>query len=222
MGLKTSLDEYVEPDLFIFSDYFPYRDSTFFDTGILFADKHTSIYVEEFCEIFPSVGYHYFFDENHVAFKPSRATGRAIFFKAKVTSNNVENSYYKYAIYFFYENVNLIEQLFLINKLPFSHFVWLRDGTGLGGGYVSLRFMYNVAYKARTKYFFIWSFYQNELNTTIDSTSYNVEESPDILRNYLHGDIEYTLQKKVVLKWSCDDYVNLYFSNYSNNSVTGE
>jgi hypothetical protein len=48
---------------------------------------------------------------------------------------------------FFYENVNLNDQFILRNNLRFTHVVWNRDGTSLGGGSVSHDFLFPLGAK---------------------------------------------------------------------------
>jgi hypothetical protein len=210
MGLDTENNNYIEPNFFIFSDYFPFPNSKFFDSKYLHWDDYTSIYIEDYCEIRPSVNYQYDFNDKNVHFKPSQATGKAIFFKVKVTSHKLKESYYKYGIYFFYENVNLIIQLFIINKMPFSHLVWKRDGSGLGGGNVKLDFIYNIASKAGTKYFFLWDLYLNEEIATITKNNYNIEYAPKEIQSFIDTDFQLKLIKKLQLRWEKTDRMNLY------------
>jgi hypothetical protein len=212
MGLGTSISEYIEPNLFIFSDYFPYPNSTFFDKRNLYTDMNTSIYVEDMCELYPTENYHYSFYQEHASFDPSVATGKAIFFKARITSHKIKESYYKYAIYFFYENIGLIDQLFLSHRMPFSHWVWKRDGTGLGGGNTSLQFMYSVAWKSKTKFFFIWDHYLNDESIIITENSLNVNATaPQVIQPQLPAHFEISLEKKLTMQWHDHDLMNLYF-----------
>jgi hypothetical protein len=214
MGLNMANNNYIEPSFFIFSDYFPYPNSRFFDSKYLYSDNYTSIYIEDFCELFPADHYRYTFDEKNVHFKPSQATGKAIFFKAKINSHKVQESFYRYAIYFFYENVGLIHQLFLINKMPFSHIVWKRDGSGLGGGNVKLDFIYSIASMCKTKYFFLWDHYLNDDFSLITESSFKKEFTPEKIRAHLSYEFKFSLNKKLVLRWDKYDRMNLYFSEW--------
>ena len=118
------LGHYIEPTLLIFSDYFPYNDSTLFDTKVLFSDANTFITIEEYCELIPLKGeYNYFFNTEYIECNSSSATGKAIYFNVKIWSHVTKEYYCKDAIYFFYENTNLIDQLFLRHKLQVSHIV---------------------------------------------------------------------------------------------------
>jgi hypothetical protein len=222
IGLDLTKNNYIEPNLFIFSDYFPYPTSRFFDSAYLHWDDYTEIYIEEYCELFPTDNYNYNFNKKHVHFHPSQATGKAIFFQVKITSHKVKESYRKHGIYFFYENVNLIEQLFLINKMPFSHLVWKRDGSGLGGGSVKLNFIYNIAVKCGTKYFFLWDHYLNEDQSIKTKEEYRIENLPEELRNYLTDEFQLSLHKKLKIRWEKYDRMNLYFANNNDTSQLNE
>ncbi len=212
IGLNDSHDSYIEPNLLIFSDYFSFENSRFFDSRVLHVDNYTSVCIESYCELIPADPYKYTFNEKYVHFKPSHATGKAIFFKAIIDSNRAGGSFCKYAIYFFYENVGLIEQLFLKNKLSFSHFVWKRDGSGLGGGNVKLDFIFNIACESKIKFFFIWDKYLNEETALITEKKYNKEFFPEEIRPWLTDDFQLLLHKKLLIRWEKYDRVNLYFS----------
>ena len=211
IGLNHHNGQYVEPNFFIFSDYFPYGDSRFFDSRILFVDNYTDIRIDDYCELLTTNHYQYNFNGNHVAFKPGVATGRAIFFRAKINSHKVKGTFYRYAIYFFYENVGLIEQLFLKNKMTFSHVVWKRDGSGLGGGRVKLNFIYNVAFKCHTQYFFLWDSYLNLDETLITEQTFKNSEAPEEVQPLLSDKFELELKKKLQIRWDGFDIMNLYF-----------
>jgi len=211
MGLDVTDEKYLEPNLFIFSDYFPFPNSRFFDSKWLHWDDYTSILIEDYCELFPTNNYKYFFNKSYVHFEPSPATGKAIFFKVKIQSHKVKESYFKYGIYFFYENINLIEQLFLVNKMPFSHLVWKRDGSGLGGGNIKLDFIYNIASRCGTKYFFLWDHYLDKENIIVTNESYKIELSPEELKKFINREFSISLQKKLRMKWDKYDRMNLYF-----------
>lgn len=211
MGLDVSKKQYEEPDFYIFSDYFPFSNARFFDSKCLHRDSYTEVFIQDYCELLPTNNYIYGFNKEYVHFEPSQATGKAIFFKAKVTSHKVKEPYYKYGIYFFYENVNLIEQLFLKNKLTFSHVVWKRDGSGFGGGSVRLDFIYHLAYQSKTKYFFVWDHYLNEHKSENTNKSYDIKSTPKPLRKYLNRAFSLNLEKQIQLTWEKQDRMNLYF-----------
>jgi len=211
MGLNNTDNKYAEPDFFIFSDYFPFPNSRFFDSTFLHWDDYTLITIEDYCEIVPSDEYKYNFNKEYVDLNPSPATGKAIFFRAKIKSHTMQDSFYRYAIYFFYENVNLIDQLFLKNKLNISHIVWKRDGSGLGGGRVFHNFLYPVSDVLNSKFYFIWTHY---LDSEIAELSYNNVDNkrfPIDAAQHLPNDFSIKLIKKKVLNWEKLDKMNLYF-----------
>ena len=213
-GLQLTEEKYVEPNLFIFSDYFPFQESRFFDSTTLYSDVNTMIKIEGYCELFPNPQYYnYQFNRSYVDFEKSHATGRAIFFKVKIHSHiNGGITYYKQGIYFFYENVNLIDQLFMRHQLPVSHIVWKRDGSGLGGGRVRLNFTFALASLLGVKYFFLWCHYldKNFAELSQEDDAKYAQSYPIEIKEQLPATYNLALKKMATFNW-CDDHVNLYF-----------
>ncbi|EJF11932.1 hypothetical protein [Pontibacter sp. BAB1700] len=210
IGINTT-GSYVEPDLFIFSDYFPFSESRFFDSKTLHWDMYTSIMIDDYCELQPNAEFfNYAFNQSYVAFSPSQATGKAIFFRARVTSHISKEPQYKYAIYFFYENINLIDQLFIRNKLQISHIVWKRDGSGLGGGKFRHDFILPISATLQAKYYFIWNFYLDGDNPQVTNETLQTLGFPDLVENYITTPFTLSFKKLGQLRWEIDDVMNFY------------
>ncbi len=210
LGLDTSANGWFEPDLLIFSDYFPYPESTFFDNPTLFSNEIMSVVIQEYCEIMPGAEFNYFFNHRHVHFDPIKTTGKAVFFRAKVTWHNQDLTFYKHAIYFFYENVNLIDQLFLKHRMAVTHLVWKRDGSSLGGGNVYHNFLYPAATIMNTQFLFLSDFY---LDKNRESVNYDNMERKDFLpeiAKHLPSQFSLDLVKILNINWGDGDFVNLY------------
>lgn len=217
--LTFTENNYLEPNFYIFSDYFPFPDSNFFDNRKLFhEDDFGSIEVLDLCEIFPKPeSFIYQINSDYTPLNFSPATGRAIFFKAKVTSPFFDEPYFSYGIYFFYENVNLIDQLILRNNLHFTHVVWKRDGTGLGGGTVSHDFLFPLASIRGTKYFFVWNMYMDDERLHVTNQTVSVTNFPVEIKSKLEFDFSLPLKKiyrfcndRPVFHWETPDFINLY------------
>jgi hypothetical protein len=190
MNLDLDAIGYEEPDLFIFSDYassdparhgwkfgdrrparLPSQQLTFdylpehpssrqID---LHADNRTSIVTRRFCEITSNpASYQYELLQQYLHFKPSKFTGRAFFFEASINSDRLGN-YDRDAIYFAYNNVKLLQQLFLRHEVPLSHLFWHRDGSGLGGGLLRHDFLVPVSTLLRTRWYLISECYHQLL-----------------------------------------------------------
>lgn len=201
---------FLEPNLFIFSDYYPQLTEGLFDSEYLYQDEHTQIAIEDACELFPSERYVYHFNTEYVHFADRARPGKAVFFKAKIVSHQVEQPYFRYGIYFFYENVNLIQQLFLKNKMPFSHLAWKRDGSDFGGGKIHLDFIFHVAHQCETRYFFIWDNYLNEATSVQTNAGIRLKKIPKELSAYVQEDFEMCLTKKLQMGWGKYDRINFY------------
>lgn len=153
-GIELPVD-YEEPNLWVFSDYFPNASSTLFDTKELHRDEHTVIRILDFCEICSVPDkFEYRVNKAYTDLPSSHATGKAVWFRAQVDSDRM-GPYETDAIYFFYENVNLIDQLFMRHMVPVSHLAWKRDGAGLGGGRLIHGFLRFLSTAMRTRWFLL-------------------------------------------------------------------
>jgi hypothetical protein len=210
-GINFEKEVYFEPDLFIFSDYFPFSESRFFDSKMLHFDFYTSVIIEDYCEISPnSENFTYSFNPEYVAFRPSQATGKAIFFRVKITSHVLNEPFYKYGIYFFYENINLIDQLFIRNKLEVSHLIWKRDGSGLGGGRFRHDFLLPISLQFNSRFYFVWDGYLAEDKLVVSNDTLIANSYPEEFLNYSTVPFSLDLQKAGSLRWEKYDRMNLY------------
>jgi len=119
------------PDIFLHTDYFPWRTSRFLDHSTIHKDSRTLISVKSIeelplCEL-P-------LDEMIVDFpKGSHATGRVLFLEIEVHST-VLGTFTTPLIYAFVENAAFCADHILPQNSVFSHIVHVRYGGGLGGG----------------------------------------------------------------------------------------
>lgn len=208
LNIDYKLFNFEVPNLFIFSDYYPYDDSDFFDSNILYKDEKSSLEIQEYCELFPNPEhYRYSFNEEYVAFKQGMVTGKAIFFKIKIQSHLSDSVQYTHAIYFFYENINLLDQLFLKHNLEISHLVWKRDGSGLGGGVLQHSFLYGVAAKLNTK--FMFDSYSLADQALVNNQTHANDDFPEEINRHLRNQFELKMEKMGQMIWGYDDLVNL-------------
>ena len=211
IGTKVNTSNYRDPNFFVFSDYFHNSDSTFFDSKRLHNDAYTTIFIENFCEIRPkSPAFNYNFNREYVAFDAQPTTGKAIFFKVRIESHVLKESFYRYGVYFFYENVNLVDQLFLKHSLPVSHLVWQRDGSGLGGGRLKHYFLLPISQRLKTQYYFISEEYLKEKSVEITYDFMEDKKTPVEIAPYLTYPIKLKLDQKGKFNWNGYDRVSLY------------
>lgn len=119
------------PDLFIFTDYFPYSSSDFLDSRLIFEDEHTKIVVESF-ERLPNLNttldngiVKYLEIEPHL--------NVVVFLQLKITSHQL-GEYSVPVIYAFVENESFCSTVLLEQKATISHIIRIRYGGGCGGG----------------------------------------------------------------------------------------
>lgn len=210
-GANINQDSYREPNFFIFSDYFIGTRSKLFDTRILHFDAYTSIYIEDFCELNPkSPAFIYNFNREYVAFDAAPMTGKAIFFKARIESHVLKDSFERYGVYFLYENVNLIEQLFLKHNLEINHLVWNNDGCGLGGGALRHHFLMPVSNLLKTQYYFIANTYLKDKKVELNNKFLKESKIPEEIKPYLPETFNLNLEQKGFFNWNGYERVNFY------------
>ena len=119
------------PDIFLFTDYFPWQDSTFLDDKLLFDDKRTKIYIDSI-EVLPRLELP--LDIKIVHFpKGSTATNRVVFLMINITSNKLGDFSFP-VLYVFAENEAFCSEILIPNKAKLSHIIHVRYGGGCGGG----------------------------------------------------------------------------------------
>ena len=136
MYLHGSLTQLVPaepsfPDIFIYTDYFPWKDSTFLDSPLIFQDASTKITVEEI-EQLPNL--HLTFSDQIVHFpEGSQASNKVVFMKVKVESERLGTICYP-VLYAFVENEAFFSEVLLPKRASISHILQIRYGGGFGGG----------------------------------------------------------------------------------------
>lgn len=124
-------DEPQMPDLFLFTDYFPWERSNFLDTKKIYSDLHTKItvdYIEELQSL------NYTLHKELVDFKEgSKATNKVVFLMVKIESDKLGIIFFP-VIYAFVENETFYCQDMVPNEAIITHLIHIRYGGGLGGG----------------------------------------------------------------------------------------
>ena len=119
------------PDIFLHTDYFPWKSSSFLDTARIYRDAKTTITVKAIEELsrcnLPL--------DDKIVNSPegSVATGRVIFLEIEVNST-VLGSYTYPVVYAFVDNAAFCAKKMLPLNAHCSHIVHIRFGGGLGGG----------------------------------------------------------------------------------------
>lgn len=119
------------PDVFLFTDYYPWVHSRFLDQRELYSDFNTGIGVENIEQLellqLPVLS------ELVLIPDGSKATNRALFMNIMVYSDKL-GAYTVPVIYCFAENTVFFKDILLANKAKISHVIHVRYGGGLGGG----------------------------------------------------------------------------------------
>jgi len=124
--------ETLFPDMFLFSDYYPWNHSHFLDTHHIYDDGRTRVQVRDIQEFPPLRNMN--LDRQIVDF-PERTLhlGRVIFLDIEIESRQL-GTIRRPVIYVFAQNEAFCSQILLPCKSRISHMIHVRYGGGLGGG----------------------------------------------------------------------------------------
>ena len=124
-------NEPAPPDIFLFTDYFPWKNSTFLDSKTIYSDDRTYITIEHIEEL-PQLNLPLHNELVHFT-EGSAATDKVVFLKIRIHSNKLGNITYP-VLYAFAENETFYCSKIITNKAVISHIIHIRYGGGLGGG----------------------------------------------------------------------------------------
>ena len=124
------VDEPAAPTFFLHTDYFVGDHSRFLDTRLIHIDANTTIAVKDIVEL-PRLELP--LHEDLVAFGPSSATHRVVFFTVEVQSHRL-GRFTAPVLYVFSENAAFCSECLFRHQARLSHVVQIRYGHGLGGG----------------------------------------------------------------------------------------
>jgi len=127
---STKLDP-SSPDIFLFTDYYPWQHSTFLDNRNIYIDSRTNIWVENIEEL-PSLDTALDHEILHFP-KGSSATNKVLFLTVRVNSDKL-GEFIVPVIYAFTENESFCAQKLLPYNALLSHIIHIRYGGGCGGG----------------------------------------------------------------------------------------
>lgn len=119
------------PDLFLFTDYFPWTDSHFLDSPLIYSDLNTTMTIECMEEL-PSLGLTRH-PELVMITEPNVATNKLLYLQVKVESRLL-GSWTSHVLYAFAENETFYAHKMAPQNAQISHIVHVRYGGGLGGG----------------------------------------------------------------------------------------
>ena len=145
---KASEEETCFPELFIFSDYFPWDGSNFLDSKLIYEDTRTKVEILDI-ELLPDLNLPY--DSEIIAFKPiTKTKNRAVFMNVKVTSHRL-GVLVRPVIYCFAVNEAFCSLVLLKNDAEISHLVHVRYGEGFGGSCSTGYWLRNILKKMKIK-----------------------------------------------------------------------
>lgn len=148
---QCEITEPKSPDLFLFTDYFPWDNLRFLDDRLIYSDSRTIIQVDEIEEL-PRLNLPLHDELVHFP-KGSHATNRILFLNIRIWSNQI-GDYTFPVIYAFAENETFYCKKLIPHHATISHIIHVRYGGGLGGGgYASGGWILNVLKKLHCEVF---------------------------------------------------------------------
>lgn len=129
--VKEQVQEPKPPDIFLFTDYYPWQNPNFLNNGRIYDDGRTTVDIEHIEEL-PRLNLPL---HNELVDFPegSTATDRAVFLKINITINRLETISYP-VLYAFSENETFYCKKLVPNNSTITHIIHVRYGGGLGGG----------------------------------------------------------------------------------------
>jgi hypothetical protein len=119
------------PDIFLYTDYYPWPGSGFLDSSTIYKDARTLVKLDKMEEL-PGLNLPI---DNEIAVFPegSKVTGRTLYLEVSIRSDILGEFTYP-VVYAFVENEPFCSRVLLSGKNRISHIIHVRYGGGCGGG----------------------------------------------------------------------------------------
>lgn len=141
----------VFPDIFLFTDYFPWRNPPFLDNPLIYKDNRTKVIIKEM-ELLPNLPLPLDPDILHFPNPVPVAYGKVIYFLVEVESILLGALKYP-VLYVFNENEAFCSKVLLPQNARISHIFYERYGNGFGGGKASGNWLLGVMKRLQTSQF---------------------------------------------------------------------
>ncbi len=142
------------PDLFLFTDYYPWHMPLFLESPIVYKDNHTELKIKE-NEFLPDLklpldkGILDFIDRELPAY------GKVVFMTIQVKSEAL-GTFDRHVLYVFNENEAFCSKILLPNKSKIRHVVHIQYGNGFGGGRASGAWLFGVLERLGCEVYISW------------------------------------------------------------------
>ncbi len=144
----------VFPDIFLFTDYFPWRNPPFLDNPLIYKDNRTKVIIKEM-ELLPNLPLPLDPDILHFPNPVPVAYGKVIYFLVEVESILLGALKYP-VLYVFNENEAFCSKILLQYNARITHVIRKRYGSGWGGGYANGLWLLGILKKLRaTDFLFV-------------------------------------------------------------------
>ena len=148
----TNNTEPESPDIFLFTDYYTYEPSSFFDTTKIYNFGNTTVKIESFEELSTlNIPLHH--NRIILCLPENENKNKVVFLKIRINSKELGEYTYP-VLYAFAENEAFCAEILIPNNTILSHIIHVRYGGGCGGGgYATGVWILNVLKKLNCEIF---------------------------------------------------------------------
>jgi hypothetical protein len=148
----ASRQEPQPPDIFLFTDYYPWQTSNFLDSKKIYSTNKTTVLIEHIEEL-PRLNLLPLHKELVQIPEGSSATDKAVFLKITIESDRLGSISYP-VVYAFAENETFYCKKIIPHNAIIPHIIHIRYGGGCGGGgWAKGAWLLNVFKKLHTELF---------------------------------------------------------------------
>ena len=162
--------------------------------GTIFNDGSTLVQIMEINYLRCTDEINYQIDENFAVFT-DKTYGKPTILLLDVLITHSGGEIRKPVLYWYFENINFLDEVLLKFNIPISHIVKVREGMGYGGNRKSIAICYAFLSKLKTQYLLI----DNRADIDEEVTQNIRDKHPENLRNFRLINIA---QRRNIYDWS--------------------
>lgn len=142
----------ISPDLYFHTDYDNINNKIV--KGIIFNDGRTTVEILEINELKCNSEINYYVDHDFMNFPEWSSLRPRIILCDVLLKYNI-GEIRKPVIYWYFENINFLDEILLKFKISISHIVKVREGLGYGGNNKSITIAYAFLSNLKTQYLLV-------------------------------------------------------------------
>jgi hypothetical protein len=181
----------ISPDIYFHTDY---MKDIVISRGTIFDDRSTLVQIMEINYLRCTDEINYHIDENFAVFADN-AYPKPTILLLDVLLTYSGGEIRKPVLYWYFENINFLDEVLIKYHIPISHIVKVREGMGFGGNIKSIAISYAFLSKLKTQYLLI----DNRADIDQDLIRIIRGKHPEKLKNFKLVNIA---QRRNISDWS--------------------